>query len=232
MAVKAILTDMDGTFTKFNLDYMGMRRAALQLLAQDGLWRPGFSDQMSVYVMLKELRGTIDTGRFDDIRKRIYQKVEAIEIKAAEQVQLMSGVKEALDELKQMKKRIVIVTNNGRLATDRILERLGLVGIFDGVVTRDDADQLKPDPGIVMKALSLARVNADQAILVGDSTIDIKAARAASVRSVAVPTGPFPASRLLDEQPDFIVRSFLEVPGLVRRLDGDAYAFLAREQTE
>jgi len=38
-------------------------------------------------------------------------------------------------------------------------------------------------------------------------------------RSVAVPTGPFPAARLLEEEPDFIVSSFLEVPGLVRRLD-------------
>jgi len=38
-------------------------------------------------------------------------------------------------------------------------------------------------------------------------------------RSVTVPTGPFPAARLLEEEPDFIVSSFREVPGLVRRLD-------------
>jgi hypothetical protein len=38
-------------------------------------------------------------------------------------------------------------------------------------------------------------------------------------RSVAVATGPFPAARLLEEEPDFIVGSFLEAPGLVRRLD-------------
>ena len=221
MTVKAILTDMDGTFTKFNLDYMGMRRAALQLLEQDGLWRPGLSDQMSIYIMLKELHGVIDTDRFNDVKRRIYEKVEEIEIKASEQVQLLAGAREALDELKQMKKKIVVVTNNGRLGTERTLERLELRGIFDGVVTRGDADELKPDPGIVQKALELAEAKAEEAILVGDAIIDIKAARAASVRSVAVPTGPFPAARLLEEEPDFIVGSFLEVPGLVRRLDGE-----------
>jgi len=217
--VKAILTDMDGTFTKFNLDYMRMRRSALRLLEEAGLMRPTFSDQMSIYAMLNELRGTINTDRFNEIKKRIYAMVEKIEAEAAEQVHLMPGAREALDELKQMKKKIVVVTNNGRRGTDRTIDRLELGVVFDGIVTRDDADLLKPDPGIVLKALSLARVNADDAILVGDSIIDIRAAKAASVRSVAVSTGPFPAARLLEEEPDFIVSSFLEVPGLVRRLD-------------
>lgn len=218
--VKAILTDMDGTFTRFNLDYIGMRRAALKLLDEAGLMRPNFSDQLSIYAMLSELRGSIGTDRFNDIKKRIYAMVETIETEAAEHVQLMPGAREALNELKRMNKKIVVVTNNGRRGTDRTLERLELGDVFDGVVTRDDADLLKPDPEIVLNALSLAGVNADEAILVGDAIIDIRAARAASVRSVAVPTGPFPATRLLEEEPDFIVSSFLQVPGLVRRLNG------------
>jgi len=217
--VKAILTDMDGTFTRFNLDYMWMRRAALQLLDEAGLRRPNFSDQMSIYAMLKELRGTISEARYSEIKKSIYDRVETVETKAAEGAQLMPGASEALNELKQMKKRIVVVTNNGRYGAERTIERLGLAGVFDGIVTRDDVDELKPDPGIVHKALSLAHANADEAILVGDAVIDIVAARAASVRSVAVPTGPFPMARLLQEEPDFIVSSFLEVPELVRQID-------------
>jgi HAD superfamily hydrolase (TIGR01509 family) len=220
LTVKAILTDMDGTFTKFNLDYIWMRRAALQLLDEVGLRRPNLSDQMSIYAMLKELRGTISHDRYNEIKKRIYDKVETIETKAAEEAQLMPGAREALKELKQMNKMIVVVTNNGRHGAERTIERLGLADLFDGVVTRDDVDELKPDPGIVHKALGVARVRADEAILVGDAIIDIVAARAASVRSVAVPTGPFPMARLLREEPDFVVGSFLEVPGLVRRLDG------------
>lgn len=222
MTLKAILIDMDGTITKFNLDYMWMRRAALQLLDEAGLWRPNFSDQMSIYAMLSELRGSISNERLDEIKKRIYEKVETIESKAAEQAELMPGAKEALNELIRMKKKIVVVTNNGRLGTDRTLERLNLLGVFDVVITRDDVDELKPDPGIVFKALNLTRAKADEAILVGDAIIDIKAAKAASVRCVAVPTGPFPAARLLQEEPDFVVSSLLDVPELVRRLDNSA----------
>jgi len=218
--VKAILTDMDGTFTMFNLDYMRMRRTALQLLEEAGLMRPSFSDQMSIYLMLKELQGTISEDRLNEVKNRIYQEVETIEAGAAEKVQLAPGAREALNELKQMRKKIVVVTNNGRIGAERTIDRLGLNGIFDGVVTRDDAEELKPDPGIVLKALNLVNVDREDAILVGDAVIDIKAAKAASIRSVAVPTGPFPAARLLQEEPDFIVGSFLEVPGLVRLLDG------------
>ncbi len=219
MTLKAILIDMDGTITKFNLDYMWMRRAALQLLDEAGLWRPDFSDQMTIYAMLNELRGSISNERLEEIKKRIYEKVETIESKAAEQAELMPGAREALDELILMKKKMVVVTNNGRLGTDRTLERLNLLGVFDGVFTRDDVDELKPDPGIVFKALNLTGAKADEAILVGDAIIDIKAAKAASVRCVAIPTGPFPAARLLQEEPDFIVGSLLDVPELVRRLD-------------
>ena len=218
--MKAILTDMDGTFTMFNLDYMRMRRTALQLLEEAGLMRPSFSDQMSIYLMLKELQGTISEDRLNEVKNRIYQEVETIEAGAAEKVQLVPGAREALNELKQMRKKIVVVTNNGRIGAERTIDRLGLNGIFDGVVTRDDAEELKPDPGIVLKALNLVNVDREDAILVGDAVIDIKAAKAASIRSVAVPTGPFPAARLLQEEPDFIVGSFLEVPGLVRLLDG------------
>ena len=87
MTVKAILTDMDGTFTKFNLDYIGMRRAALKLLDEVGLMRPNFSDQLTIYAMLTELRGTVSTDRLNEIKKRIYAMVETIEIEAAEHVQ-------------------------------------------------------------------------------------------------------------------------------------------------
>lgn len=222
LTVKAVLTDMDGTFTKFNLDYMEMRRAALRLLEAEGLCRPSFSDQMSVYAMLKELRPTVSTHKFNEIRDHIYEVVEAIEIKSAKEVRLLPGAREALNELRQMKKKIVVVTNNGRLGTERTLERLQLAQMFDGVVTRDDSDQLKPDPEMVLKALNLAETSPGEAILVGDTTIDVKAARATSVTSVAVPTGPFSLARLVEEGPDFIVSSFLEVPELVRHLDGEA----------
>jgi HAD superfamily hydrolase (TIGR01662 family) len=222
LTLKAVLTDMDGTIARFNLDYMSMRRTALRLLQQAGLSPPSFSDQMSIHVMMKELRLTISSDRYNEIKQRIYDAIDEIEIDSAKDAQLTSGAKEALKKLKQMKKKLVVVTNNGRLGTERTLERLGVTGMFDGVVTRDHADELKPDPEMVLKALDVAGANPDEAILVGDSIIDIKAAGAVGVRSVAVPTGPFSLARLLEEGPDFIITSFLDLPGLVRRLDNEA----------
>lgn len=222
MTVRAVLTDMDGTITRFNLDYMAMRRTALRLLQEAGLSRAGFSDQMSIYVMLKELRPTISPDRYNEVKQRIYGAIEKIEIDSAKDAQLTPGAKEALNELKQMRKKLIVVTNNGKLGTERTLERLGLTGILDGVVTRDHADELKPDPEMVLKALEVAGAKPNEAILVGDSIIDIRAAGAVSVRSVAVPTGPFSLARLLEEGPDFIITSFLDVPELVRRLDDEA----------
>ena len=108
MPLKAILIDMDGTITKFNLDYMWMRRTALQMLNEAGLWRPNFSDRMSIYAMLNEVRGSMADEEFDEMRKRIYGRVRTIECNAAEHAELMPGAKETLNELRQMKKKSVV----------------------------------------------------------------------------------------------------------------------------
>ena len=219
--MKALLTDMDGTFTKFNLDYLRMRTAALGVLEEAGLSRPSFSDQTSIYLMLKDLRPTLTAGRFNEIKQQIYQIVEKIEIDCARDVKLTPGAREALSELKKMEKKMVVVTNNGKLGTERTLERLQLTKFFDGVVTRDNSDEQKPDPEMLLKGLSIVAARPDEALLVGDSIIDIGAARAVPMRSICVLTAPIDPARLLQEGPDFVVSSFLDVPGLVRRLDDE-----------
>jgi putative hydrolase of the HAD superfamily len=222
MRLKAVLIDMDGTIARFNLEYMWMRRSALEILKEAGLLRPNFSDQMSIYAILNQIRGSITDDIFDDIRKRIFDRVRTIEASAARNAELMPGAKEALNELRQMEKKIVVVTNNGRLGADLTLEKLDLLDMFEAVVTRDDVDELKPDPTMVFKALSLVDAKPSEAIFVGDAIIDIKAAKSASVTCVAVPTGPFPMALLIKEEPDYVVESLADVPELVRRLDQTA----------
>jgi phosphoglycolate phosphatase len=75
------------------------------------------------------------------------------------------------------------------------LERFGWQGYFCTVQTADKAPS-KPHPAMVLQALSEARVEARDAIMVGDTTFDIEMACAAGVRGVAVSWGYHRPDRL------------------------------------
>jgi len=89
-----------------------------------------------------------------------------------------------------------IWTNNARELTMPALERLGLTGELDLVVTRDDMRALKPDPDgwrVIADHFRLAsspatprkRFGPHDAVVVGDSWVDGVAAAAAGVAFVA-----------------------------------------------
>jgi phosphoglycolate phosphatase-like HAD superfamily hydrolase len=51
--------------------------------------------------------------------------------------------------------------------------------------------------------------------------MDILAARAAGVPSVAVSTGPFTGTRLIEAEPDFLLSSVNDLPMLIETLNAD-----------
>ena len=72
---------------------------------------------------------------------------------------------------------------------------------FDVLVGFDDIAEQKPHPAPVLAALERLGVDAAGALFVGDSPHDIRAGRAAGVRTAAVLWGPFPEHTLARESP-------------------------------
>lgn len=219
MKVKAVIIDMDGTITRFNLDYMGARRKALEELEKFKLRTPEMTEQLSLYLLLKQLKTNLDPETFAKIRKTFYGLLEDMETKAAQDVVLYPGAVDTLQKLRIRGFKIGIVTNNGRAGTELTLKRYGLSCFFHAIVTRDDCAEMKPDGGPVLKILAEMQVQPREAILVGDGVIDIMAARAAGVLAAAVPTGPFTGERLLQAQPDYLLGSVNDIPSLIDALE-------------
>ena len=207
--------DMDGTITKFNLDYLDARRRALQELDKLNLRTPEMSEQSSIYLILKMLKDKLDPFSFVILRRKFYNLLEEMELKAAQEVTLYPGALGTLRELRKRSVKIVIVTNNGRAGTDVTLKRLNLEEFFDAVVTRDDCEGMKPDPEPVRNALERIGISSEDAILVGDGVMDVMAARAAGLQSVAVATGPFTKERLLQVEPNYLLGSINDLTTLV-----------------
>jgi pyrophosphatase PpaX len=77
---------------------------------------------------------------------------------------------------------------------------------------------MKPDGAPVRKILTKMNIRPQEAILVGDGVIDIMAARAVGLPSVAVATGPFSSDRLIQAEPDYLLGSVNDLPLLIEQL--------------
>ena len=82
----------------------------------------------------------------------------------------------------------VITNKHADLAAD-LLKRLDLAKYFSGLLGGDSLPEKKPDPAPLEWMMREHGVGPGQALMVGDSTADLDAARAADVDSVAVSYG-------------------------------------------
>jgi len=84
-------------------------------------------------------------------------------------LEIYSDVIEALDNLKNKKAKIGIVTNGFEKDYQKILQRLSLEGYFDAVVGIDACHKAKPHKEIFLCAINRLQVHPEETIFVGDS---------------------------------------------------------------
>ncbi len=116
------------------------------------------------------------------------------------------GVAQVLYAGRERGWRQAVVTSRGAINTHCRLRSMGLLDLFDAVVVAEDTQQPKPHPAPVLVALDRLGATPAEAFLVGDDVVDMRAARAAGVVSVAATWGAPDIEGLLSAQPDHVAR--------------------------
>jgi phosphoglycolate phosphatase len=100
------------------------------------------------------------------------------------------GIPEALDHLRS-RSRLAVLTNKSLASTRRILDGLALASYFppDAVLGGDGPFPRKPDPTALRHLAVQAGVPLHDTLLVGDSAIDWRTARAAGIAACLVRYG-------------------------------------------
>jgi phosphoglycolate phosphatase len=100
------------------------------------------------------------------------------------------GIREALDHLRS-RRQLAVLTNKPLASTRRILDGLSLASYFPpaAVVGGDGPFPRKPDPAALCHLAAQADVPLRDTLLVGDSAIDWRTARAAGVAACLVRYG-------------------------------------------
>jgi len=111
------------------------------------------------------------------------------------EVQAMHGASELLRELREDGARAVLASSAKAEEAEHYVDLLDARDLVEGWTTSADVERTKPHPDLVHAALE--KVGCDgPAVMVGDSTWDVKAAEAAGMPTLAVLTGGFSEAEL------------------------------------
>ncbi len=130
---------------------------------------------------------------------------------------LYPGVRDGLDYLKSREFALGCVTNKAAQFTTPLLRDLGLREDFAIVVAGDTLPKKKPDPLPLLHAAGHFGVKPADALMIGDSVNDVKAARAAGFGIVCMSYGYNHGQDISEAHPDAVIDSMVELQGLLEK---------------
>ncbi|MEM2790114.1 MAG: HAD-IA family hydrolase [Candidatus Bathyarchaeia archaeon] len=187
--VRAVIFDLDDTLIHSRIDYAGAKKSLIKFFIEHGVEPSLLSESMPSLEIFKAAGESLRGKNLpEEFISRVFEGAKSMlsifEIKALEGVKLMDGALETLNTLRKMGLKTGIVTNSCREYAARIIEMFSLDKYVDAFITRDDVNNLKPDPEHLLKALETLGVSADEAVFVGDHWIDAACAKRAGVKFI------------------------------------------------
>lgn len=151
--------------------------------------------------------GLRQIGADGDVDEMLADFLVHYEANIAVESRLFPGALAALDQLASAGARLAVCTNKREHLILRLLAELGLEDRFHGVAGRDTFPVAKPDPAHLTGAIALAGGEPAKAVMVGDSEVDVRAAKGAGVPIVVVSFGYAPR-HLRDLAPEGMIDHF------------------------
>ena len=191
MGTAAIL-DVDGTLVDTNYHHtLAWQRAFREHDISLPAWRIHRHIGMGGDQLVEALAGE---GTEDENGDAIRESEKRLFGQLIGEVAPFDGARELIAELKDRGHDIVLASSARQDEVDHYLDLLGARELADAWTTSADVEATKPQPDLVIAAMEKARDLT--AVMVGDTTWDVKAAEAAEVKTVAVLTGGFSEAEL------------------------------------
>jgi phosphoglycolate phosphatase len=200
------LFDVDGTLLDSATDICGAIR---EVMAREGVAAPSFAELRGlVGLHLVEFFAGAFPGCGDEKLEELFQAYRSCyRARGHRETRVFPGVVEGLEALGGRK---TTATTKGSPMTRSILEQFGLIGHFDHVQGTDGFPS-KPEPDVIFAALRALGAEPRDCLMVGDSTADIEAARAAGVKVCAVRYGYGDPEKLARLEPDYWVEDLRDL---------------------
>lgn len=211
--LKAVLFDMDGVLFDSMKNHAkawnkAMSMYGMNLSEEEAYMHEGRTGASTINIVCMRERGC---NADEEEIKKIYQTKSDI-FNTLPKAEPMPGAYTLLRNIKESGLQPVLVTGSGQLS---LIDNLNhhFPGIFqkEFMVTAFDVKYGKPNPEPYLMGLKKAGIAPNEAVVVENAPLGVKAGVAAGIFTIAVNTGPLPDSALLDEGANLLFGSMHEL---------------------
>lgn len=198
--VKLVIFDWDGTL----FDSVGQIVASLQFAAQQFQQPLTDADAKSIIGLgLPEVAQRLFPA-VPELHTEILQSYSEHYVANSSGDSWFEGVAQMLAELQQHGVKLAVATGKSRKGLDRVLKQTGSVELFTATRAASET-RSKPHPLMLQEILAETGVQAEHAIMVGDTSYDLEMAQNIAMPSIGVSYGVHEPELLAQFNPSCIV---------------------------
>jgi HAD superfamily hydrolase (TIGR01662 family) len=212
LKVAAVIFDLDGTLIDsidiyFTIVEKALNRLNLPAVSRNRILEAAESEEFKWELVLPQ-----DVlNRKAEIIDEAWAVINEIAPQMfADNLELIQGAGHIVESLSSNGLKIGMVTSTQRQYLETKMQPLKNAGVdtlFEAIITSDDVEKRKPSPDPLIACAKQLDIKPSSCVYVGDTTTDIKAGKAAGMRTVAVLTGFDEYEILEKENPDAILDS-------------------------
>jgi len=219
LKVGAVIFDLDGTLIDsidiyFTIVEKALERLNLPPVSRNKILAAAESVDFNWELILPQEA----LGRKDKIIDKAWGVINEIAPRMFEdQMELIQGADTIVENLSSNGLKIGLVTSSQKQYLEikmQPLKQAGVEELFEVIITTDDVLKRKPAPDPLITCAQQLDMRPGNCVYVGDTATDIKAGKAAGMKTIGVLTGFDDHAILEKEKPDAImksVRNLLEV---------------------
>ena len=128
---------------------------------------------------------------------------------------MFEGVEKAIADLKAKGFLLGCVTNKPAIYTEALMNHSRLSNFMDIIVSGNTTEKKKPHPLPILHALNQLNIEPKDAIMVGDSVVDIEAGFAAGTYIFTVPYGYQFGESIISDKVDYAMSNFSELTQII-----------------
>jgi phosphoglycolate phosphatase len=192
--MKTVVFDLDGTLADTSGDLIAAANACFEDLGHGALLDP-VRDQLTAFhggrAMLRLGFSRLDRATFEaDIDQQYPNLLKHYDDHIDVHTTLYPGAEAAVERLLAAGYRTAVCTNKPEALAEKLMQRLGVRGLFGSLVGADTLATRKPDAAPYVACVEQAGGAVEASFLIGDTETDVKTARAVDVPCVLVAFGP------------------------------------------
>jgi phosphoglycolate phosphatase len=209
---KCIFLDLDGTIVDPRQAYLEAAQIGFQAIGQ----KP--PESKIAFEIPKRMEQGLDFSDlvYGELNKFKTAYLQSYHILTEGKTKLLPNVTKTIETL-ALKAKLALITMR-HVPNQMVIKELNVFGIgkyFSSVMTSLDTVKPKPSPEAIFKCIQDFNVESSDCLMVGDSVNDIRAGKAAGIKTVGLLSGLYYREELAKECPDMILSDLTELPNAI-----------------